>query len=772
MLLLALTLISRVNAHSSPMLDSYRILQQADFGISRYGMVNDVTFSRDAATFHLVSGTIYFFEPDTIMGKETVTGALFMGEGTFQLSAPTEFEFKQLKRFYNTELSNNKSYRQPFRVLFLRFADTTYQEIARVVHLLENGVPDEVKHEAAYCRKYLSGQKDALTFYLLSSLVSSTPDKHFYAHLYQHRAKSVFFAYNPSAREEVSFHNRESEINYNTQTICSFHKKEDYDMNTDLLEEAKDQITVDRYRIESTIDAHGVYAVRAQLFFQTESDDFSLLALALDKELKVQDVRDERDSALAFVTTDESGFFIVSFPQPLSKGTQTHITVRYASDEFLIRKWDCFYPPSTKFWYPLYSSAQRSEFELRFRIPSGYDCISIGERTLDSTGTQTRTIHWHQEQPIEYPHFLIGKLRFEKHMAHGDIPVTVAYTHKSHAEIVQSMKNRNVPLPHHLEKRIAVDAANCIKLFTHVFGDYPLNKLDIIQVPDDRTLSVPGLVLLPWYRFQFLTDLGGAEMVRAHEIAHQWWGNAVACKTYHDIWLSEGFATYAGIWYLQWVTEDNELYFRNLERWKNEIVNYRKFCKKNGTEPGPIYLGSLLKIPDTESEYALFVYLKAAYVIHMLRNMMIDLNTMDEDAFIALLREFYHTYEGQAASTEDFRVLLEKHIGEDMDWFFDQWIYGTAIPIYHVSYRAFDQPDGSYIMKIHVQQEGVQEHFKMYVPVTVIHKDGRCSTFRLTIDEPREEFSITCPFKPDKLTFNAFHSVLAEVKYEKFREKQ
>ncbi len=758
-----------IHLHSSPHLNAYHNLAQADFGISKYAQVENITFCRDVATFHLLKGTIYFFEPDTIKGNEVVTGALFIGEGTFDFIPPTDFELKQLKRFYKSEIVNDSHYQQAFKVLFLRFADSTFNEIARIVHLHEAPVPKKVKQETAYCRKYLSEWNDEITYYILSSFLWSSSHKFFYAHLFQHRAQSVFFVYNPHRIEEVSFQNRESELNYRAQTICRFHKKSDYKTNKDLTNKTKDQIRIDRYFIESQVNDQGTYSARAKVFFKPIKDDVVLLPFGLAEKLEVQEVLDENNFALDFIMNKEPGVLIVAFPEPLSKALQTHISIQYEGD-FLLKKWDCFYPPPGEPWYPHYSSGKRAEFELTFNIPSSYDCISVGEKTIGTTDLETRTMCWHQKKPIEHPYFLIGKLLYERRQAYGDVPVTVVYTKKSHAEIVEAFKKRKIKAPDNIEACIAADVANSIKLFSHVFGDYPLEKLHVIQGPDYHTVSLPGLVLLPWYRFQFLTDLGRSEMVRAHEVAHQWWGNAVECKTYHDVWLSEGFAQYAGIWYLQWATQDNELYFKNIKNWQDQIFEYREFAIKNGTEPGPIWLGYRLRIPDTESEYSLFVYRKAAYVLHMLRNMLMDLNTMEEDAFITLLQDFYMSYKGKEASTEDFKRMVEHHIGENMDWFFEQWIYGTDIPTYRVSYRAFEQPDGKFIIKLRVKQEEVPDDFKMYVPITIKFKGDQSARLRFTIDKPYEEFSIPSPLKPEKIIFNDFNSVLADVKYEKFKE--
>jgi hypothetical protein len=766
---LIIVFIDRIGAHSSPIINAYQNFSEIDFATSRCADIEDFTLSRDVATFHLLKGTIYFFEPDTVNASEVVTGAVFIGEGIFDFFPPTKFELRQLKRFYRSEIIESEHYQQRFQVLFLRFADSTYNEIAQKFQLQSIQPPREVGHEVAYCTKYLSDWDDRISYYILSSFLWNCKDKFFYAHLYEHKAKSVFFIYNPNHVEEVNFLNRESEINYRTQTICQFHKQSDYRENIDITTETKDQICITRYCIESQIDDKGLFSGSAKLFFKPLKDNVVLLPFGLAEKLEVQQILDENSRSLDFIKKKESNLLLVVFPKPIDKESQSNITIQYAGD-VLLKEWDCFYPPINESWYPYYSSDRRTEFELVFKIPSDLDCISAGNKVSDSTNAGIRTICWHERNPIDHPYFLIGKLLYERREAFGDVPVTIIYTKESHAELINALQERKLRIPSNLEARIAADVANSIKLFSHTFGEFPLEKLQVIQGPYNLALSLPGLIILPWYRFQFLSDLGNAEMVRAHEVAHQWWGKAVERKTYHDVWLIEGFAQYAGLWYLQWATQDNELYFNNLKHWNEQIIKYREFAIKNGAEPGPIWLGYRLKMVDTESEYYLFVYRKAAYVIHMLRNMMMDLNTMDEGAFISMLQDFYVTYRGKEISTDDFKRIVEQHIGENMDWFFQQWIYGSDIPTYCVSHRTFEQPDGTYLTRLRVTQKNVPDDFKMYVPLTIRYKDEHAKRIRLTIDKPFEEFSIRSASKPEEIVFNDFSSVLAKVKYEKFKE--
>ena len=152
----------------------------------------------------------------------------------------------------------------------------------------------------------------------------------------------------------------------------------------------------------------------------------------------------------------------------------------------------------------------------------------------------------------------------------------------------------------------------------------------------------------------------------AHELAHQWWGQAVGWKNYHEQWLSEGFAQYFAALYAE-----RE---RGPEQFASVLRQMRRWAIDTSPQ-GPVYLGYRLgHIKADGRVFRALVYNKGAMVLHMLRRLMGD------EAFFAGLRDFYATWRYQKAGTDDFRVSMEKAGGQPLDRFFDRWIYGSAIP--------------------------------------------------------------------------------------------
>ena len=107
----------------------------------------------------------------------------------------------------------------------------------------------------------------------------------------------------------------------------------------------------------------------------------------------------------------------------------------------------------------------------------------------------------------------------------------------------------------------------------------------------------------------------------------------------------------------------------------------------------------------------------------MLRSMLLDLDTMDDSRFSALMRDFYRSYAGRTASTEDFRRVAEQHAGQDLGWFFGEWVYATGLPTFRFASNTERLPDGTYRVSCRIEQSGMGDDFRM--PVTLRVEFGK-----------------------------------------------
>ena len=167
-----------------------------------------------------------------------------------------------------------------------------------------------------------------------------------------------------------------------------------------------------------------------------------------------------------------------------------------------------------------------------------------------------------------------------------------------------------------------------------------------------------------------------------------------------------------------------------------------------------------------DGDYSLIIYGRGAWVLHMLRNLMLDFHTMKDDAFTAMMQDFYAQYRGRAASTADFERVVEHHTGLGMNWFFNEWVAGSAIPTYTLSWKAEPSQNGQYLLHIRVRQERVPESFVMPVPVRIDFADGTQAFVRVNVKGTATEGTLHLPAEPLRVELNPFESVLADVKTE------
>jgi aminopeptidase N len=151
----------------------------------------------------------------------------------------------------------------------------------------------------------------------------------------------------------------------------------------------------------------------------------------------------------------------------------------------------------------------------------------------------------------------------------------------------------------------------------------------------------------------------------------------------------------------------------------------------------------------------------------MIRYLLHDYKTGSDDAFAAFLKRIVDTFRDKVITTNGLQNLLSEYIGADMGWFFNQWVYGTAIPEYTFSYESEPTEDGKYSVVCHVEQEKVPDNFQMMVPITVLFEDDRYIHLKLWIDQPQVDIDLPAlPFEPKEIVFNTYDAVLCKVEYE------
>ena len=284
-------------------------------------------------------------------------------------------------------------------------------------------------------------------------------------------------------------------------------------------------------------------------------------------------------------------------------------------------------------------------------------------------------------------------------------------------------------------------AAQMVDHFTETFGPFPFEKLANVQ----SSTRFGGMENASAIFYSERAIAGGLdiEATVSHEIAHQWFGDAVTEADWHHLWLSEGFATYFGAQFFE-VADGPEVFRGIMEQERQELI-------ASGDAIRPIYDPAQLDLFALLNDNN---YEKGAWVLHMLRGIMGD------GAFFAGVREYYRRHVHAAVFTSHFQAAMEEALGQDLDWFFSQWIYEPGYPVFALESTwepASPGPGGGLVLRIRQAQDASWPAFRVPTEVLVVQEgqehrfgvelEGRESVLRL--DLPGSEAPQTVLLDPD-----------------------
>jgi Peptidase family M1 domain len=718
----------------------------------RVAEVSNLVLQRDVARFSLQSGHLYLLSP--VNGR--TVAAVFRGKGSFAFAPTTAVEKDRLNRLENAE-----ALEAAFTELMLVFADGTLEELEGAVKFGTGMVPGDVQGIAEQSLKFLA-EKDSRTFEpdLMSAFLNGERSELFYAHIKRSSGGPLMFMLNPNEFEGVRLHSKVSRRGYDrrSEVITQFPlqgRRRDGQVKGERLRQAD----IQSYLIDVSLPPTGIgeigFSASATMEIIADTAVGPWVVFELFEKLKVDSASWDSGEKATVVRGKESPLLWVLLDRQIRPGDVRTLRLHYRGD-LIDRFGDFFLIKSSAAWYPRSLEGRSlAKFDLTFTTGSRYLLASVGDRVDSTTSGRTTRTRWVTRERIRNASFNLGLFEGYDVQDKDAPPVTVMVSEEAHKKLAQRyVQQRN------MRERVGADVSKSLKFFQKVYGPPPVRRFYATEIPEFHGEAFPGMVHLSWVTFQDTRDDGEDEVFRAHEVAHQWWGIGVDFASYHDQWLSEGFSNFSGLWYLQTVSKNNDRYFDMLRRWRASIL------LREG-EPGPISLGYRVfaSKDDDLDDYQTVVYKKGAWVVHMLRILMLDLKTMSDDRFTTMMRDFYAKYEGRRASTEDFRRVIERHTGAEMGWFFDQWVHSTAIPTYRVAHRTETAENGQFRVRLKVRQEGVPEGFQMYVPVTLELGKDRKARVRVKVKGPVSEIELPLmPAEPKKVVFNDLEGVLAEVK--------
>jgi hypothetical protein len=689
----------------------------------------DLKIAAEDIDLTLTEGSVFVADVD--LG---VTGLVLLGKGTVNFHPAPATERGQVRIFCGSDTLET-----PFDAIFIRINPGDFETLIAASDLKAKAVDARELRRAQDVFREESQKSFLIDLGDLSrdawTLLPGQGD--FLAEMRTRRFDTLTYAKSGAEAEDITLFDRKR--HHNIALYASLHKLEQrgrFYNEDDLVDYDILDYEIDVAATPSRLWIDG----RARIHLKVRSAILGTLTLRLADPLVVQSVISYEYGRLFSIRVKNQNTMVVNLPTVLTRNSEMTLTIAYSGrlepqapdretlaleqraaqeDMPMMSTEPNFLYSNRSYWYPQAPVSDYATATIRISVPTSIECVASGELEPGfplalppaKDPAQSRKMYvFHAFQPLRYLAFIAS--RFSRaETATIAFPAAAAPGAKA-GPVGLSYQSLNLSVeanPRQVQhgREIANRAADIATFYESVIGDDPYSSFTVALVENDLPGGhSPGYFAalnqqLPTSQLVWRNDpaafTGFPDFFLAHEIAHQWWGQAVGWRNYHEQWLSEGFAQYFAAMYAQHERGD-ELFvgvLRQLRKWGMDA-----------TSQGPIYLGYRLGHIRGESRvFRALVYNKGAAVLHMLRRLVGD------DGFFRGLRRFYRESRFHKAGTEDLRTAMEAETGRPLERFFERWIYGSTLPKLKVGYRI----DGADVV-LHVEQIG--EVFD--VPITIV----------------------------------------------------
>lgn len=779
---LALLAAPPLTAREDPRLADYRALQEWAFEVQgRELPPGGISVAvDDVARWELSSGSLRLMRP---LADGTVTGLVFVGEGRFVVDVPDRAELSQLRRF--AEDPALERLEEAFTTLVLRWAGDGLP--AALTALPAPGGPFAPEAEAVDRHEHWLRRRFHDVDARVIAARGRPGDSILRAGMETAGRGWLTFTWDAALPEEIEverYHPRYDVLESWLSLDRAADRRPDgspgptrrpalditaVDVTADLTEPSKEPLQgfaevqpvrgLVTARIEAAPLVGGLTALHLHLSPRAE---VTAVRDAGGAELPfLRDHVGARSSALRKETWDDG--LVVLLPAPLPAEAGVAIEIDY------VLRFDGYAPGRS--WYPAADTGAMALRDLHtgrmtLTVRRDYESRGMGEQVEAREDGGTRTEVWRLDRPTKMLTFTLARTSHEELMEHEDLPRVATFSSLGGHMTADRVHD------------VGADVVNSLAYFQRLFeSPLELDSLQAALIPAYHGQAFHGFLHLG--DFSVTTDsVAAVELFRAHEVAHQWWGHRVGWASYRDQWLSEAFAEYSAMLFVQAAVENGDRYFRDmLEAFTHELKGSLKSAFSPFARPGhsvlnrnaldrvgPIGHGFRCTVGEAPTAYQSQAYVKGALVLHMLR-VLTHVMTGSDDAFFAILRTFADRFAGGFASTADFEAVVTEIVPADWGWFFDQWVRGAEIPTYRWSWEVRrGDGDAPFSLELHVERQDVSDDFRVPLPVRVTLRDGREAMVLAMVDEDAESFSFPLPERPKKVELAPDWSVLAEIR--------
>ena len=705
----------------------------------------DLTITSDDLRLTLHEGTVFLVE-----AEEGVTGLVLLGRGEMHFSPGPATEKGQLRIFSGGEVLT-----AGFNSAFVRLNPFEYEQRVSTGSLTPVAVnPRQLRRaQEIFAREGPKSFNLDLTELSLDQWYLLPTPGDFLTEVRTRRYGTLTYSRAGGQVEDITVFDREHK-----RTISVYPSTARAAALVSFNEDEQREYDVLDYNVVATISPDRQFIDSlARMRVQVQASQLSSVTLRLADSLAVTAVVSTDYGRLLPLRLRNQNTIIVSLPVTLTRDAELTLVVAYSGrlesqdidveglqvegtqsppplqeDTTFMAPEPNFLLSNRSFWYPQNTVSDYATASLRITVPVGYTCVASGDlgpdndvtlRDLLTSTVEGKAFVFRAADPVRYLALVVSKF-----VRVGEATVALPATGTGSRDRVRVAVDAN-PRQRSVGRAMFDEARDIMGFYAGLMGDAPYAAATIALVEDQLPGGhSPGYFAvvnqpLPYSPYTWRNDpaafQGFPEFFVAHELAHQWWGQAVGWRNYHEQWLSEGFAQYFAALYARQAR--GETVFVDMLR------QFRRWALAE-TDEGPISLGYRLgHIKGDSRVFRALVYNKSAAVLHMLRR------TIGDEAFFGALRRFYTEQRFQKAGTEDLRQVLEAQSGRSLEKFFEQWIYGANVP--RIRYTTAIAAGG---VTIRFEQIG-DNVFEIPVTVTLVYADGHSQQVIVHVDDRRVE---------------------------------
>lgn len=682
------------------------------------------------------------------------TALVLLGRGRMQFAPKPESERVQVRIFCGAEALS-----ADFDAVYLRISPYDFAQRIASTSLTARPVDNgDLKRATQVFDNFLPRSFEIDLGDLSGDRWSLTPTMNdFVSEIVTKKYGALTYARSGSEPEDISFFDRQRHRNISIYASEAKLAQRGRFFSED---EQKDYDVVG-YEVDATFVPERLWIDGvARLRLRTRDTAITTLTIKLAEPLVVRSITSPQFGRLLHLRVVRQSSVLVSLPAILTPGTEMELTVRYSgrlepqqldretiavqqdrvntSEALIIPPEPNYLYSNNSFWYPQGTVTGYAEARLSISVPADFDVVATGTPQGPPQPVPPSLVlrrggkryQFATAQPVRYLACVISRFNATE-AVQLNLPASTDAIRAPSSPAAEALRSdgggaeassaltlsvQANPRQFNRARGFTERATDILRFYTSLLGDAPYSSFTLALTESD----LPGghspayfAILhqpLPTSPYVWRNDPVSfdnyANFFLAHEIAHQWWGQAVGGKNYHEQWLSEGFAQYFAALYAERDRGPDQFasVVRQMRRWGVDM-----------SAQGAVYLGYRLgHIKGEGRVFRALVYNKGAMVLHMLRRLVGD------EAFFRGLRDFYVTWRFKKAGTGDFRAAMEKAAGVSLERFFERWIFGSAIPVVDVTWQA-DRSASRVAIRLEQRQDDV---FDVAVTVTLSYADG------------------------------------------------